>query len=124
MAGLLDAEDALYPSDDFVGGRVGGFVEVYYAVGEVGGELAGEGRRTGGDGSVVACADVELDLFLWLVFDDVFVDVFVDVCVFPCWCSFLHSFTSFFFHIVFRSHRFSFTYLIVILEKKRPFTSV
>ena len=65
MSCLFDAEDSLYPGDDFVGGGVGGFVEVYYTIGEVGGELAGEGGRTGGDGSVVACADVELDLLTY-----------------------------------------------------------
>ena len=59
VAGLLDAEEALDPGDDLVGGGVGGLVEVDDAVFEVFGEGAFEGGVAGGDGGVVAGADVE-----------------------------------------------------------------
>lgn len=59
VAGLLDAEEALDPGDDLMGGRVGGLVEVDDAVFEVFREGAFEGGVTGGDGGVVAGADVE-----------------------------------------------------------------
>lgn len=59
MAGLVDAEEALDPGDDLVGGGVGGLVEVEDAVFEILREGALEGGEAGGDGGVVAGADVE-----------------------------------------------------------------
>ena len=59
VAGLFDAEEALDPGDDLVGGRVGGLVEVEDAVFEVLGEGALQGGVAGGDGGVVAGADIE-----------------------------------------------------------------
>mmetsp|Transcript_9193 Transcript_9193/g.18619 ORF Transcript_9193/g.18619 Transcript_9193/m.18619 type:complete len:212 (+) Transcript_9193:1278-1913(+) len=64
VPGLLDAEDALYPGDDLVGGGVGGLVEVYAAVGEVGFEGPGKGRAAGWDRGVVGGAGVELVVVL------------------------------------------------------------
>ena len=57
MACPLHAEDAFEPGDDFVGGGVGGFVEVDDAGGDVGFQVAAEGRAAGGDGGEVAGAD-------------------------------------------------------------------
>lgn len=59
VTGLFDTEEALDPSDDLVGGRVGGFIEVEDAVLEVLSEGAFERGVTGGDGGVVSGADVE-----------------------------------------------------------------
>lgn len=59
VAGFFDAEEALDPGDDLVGGRVGGLVEVEDAVFEVLGEGALQGGVAGGDGGVVAGADIE-----------------------------------------------------------------
>jgi len=59
VAGLLDAEEALDPGDDLVRGGVSGLVEVEDAVFEVFREGAFEGGVAGGDGGVVAGADVE-----------------------------------------------------------------
>ena len=59
VAGFFDAEEALDPGHDLVGGRVGGLVEVEDAVFEVLGEGALQGGVAGGNGGVVAGADVE-----------------------------------------------------------------
>lgn len=59
VAGLFNAEEALDPGDDLVGGGVGGLVEVEDAVSEVFGDGAFEGGVAGGQRRVVAGADVE-----------------------------------------------------------------
>ena len=43
MTCLFDTEDTFDPGDDFVGGGVGGFVEVDDSIGDVIGERTGEG---------------------------------------------------------------------------------
>ena len=59
MAGFFDAEDALDPGDDLVGGRVGGLVEIEDAVLEVIGEGALQRGVTGRDWGVVSGSYVE-----------------------------------------------------------------
>ena len=57
VTGALDTEHALEPCDDFVGGRVGGLVEVDDTGGDVGGQVAAERVATGGDRGEVTGAD-------------------------------------------------------------------
>ena len=60
MSSLLHAQDAFDPGDDFVGGGVGGFVQVDHSVGEMFSDGAGEGGGSGWDGCVVGGTDVEV----------------------------------------------------------------
>ena len=64
MAGLLDPQNASYPGDNLVRGRVGWFVEVYDTVGKVVLQLALQRRRPGRDRGVVPRADVQLVVVL------------------------------------------------------------
>ena len=59
MAGLLDAQDALDPGDDLVGGGVDGLVQVDAAGLDVVLDGAVEGRGAVGQGCVVVGSDVE-----------------------------------------------------------------
>lgn len=60
VSGLLDPEDPLEPSDDFVRRGVGRLVQVDHAGLDVGCELALERGAAGRDGSEVGGADEEL----------------------------------------------------------------
>ena len=57
MAGLLDAEHTLDPCYYFVTGRVGGFVKVDDAGGDVGFEVALVGCAPTGDWGEVPCSN-------------------------------------------------------------------
>lgn len=60
MARFFNTEDSFDPRYDFVRGGIRGLVEVDDAVGDVVLEGTGEGGGSGGNGRVVACADVEI----------------------------------------------------------------
>ena len=57
VAGLVDAEDALDPGDDFVGGGIGGLVEVDHTRGDIGLEVTTVRIAADGDGCEVGGAD-------------------------------------------------------------------
>lgn len=57
VAGLVDAEDALDPGDDFVGRRVGRLVEVDDTRGDVGLEITAMGVAANRDGREVGCTN-------------------------------------------------------------------
>lgn len=64
MTSFLNTQDTTDPCDNFVGGGVGGLVQVDNTVTDVVVNVALQGRATVGDGGVVAGSDVEFVVVL------------------------------------------------------------